>query len=114
MIVPVPINITIWQGKPWDMSFTWNLNGAPADLTGHGGRMSLVSTKSGSVPFVLASVANGLVVLTNPGLIRIFLAPIHTGVLEVGMCEWDYDDLDSFGSPLGQVASGKARVRRDV
>lgn len=111
MIVPVPLNLTIWQGKPWDMTFDWTLDAQPGPTVN--GRMSLMRADTPSTKTVVASFATGEITFPLPGRIRIDLSAVKTAALAVGLYEWDYDAMDALGAVLGQVAVGKARVKVD-
>jgi hypothetical protein len=111
MIVPVRIDLTIFHGKPWDMTFDWTLDGLPGPTVN--GQMSMKSVDTGSTSVVVASYMGGQVTFPVPGRIRIDLSALETGAIDLGLYEWDYDALDALNVPLGQVAAGRARVRLD-
>jgi len=109
MIVPVELDITIMQGVPWDITWTWTVDDVPRPLQGHGGVMRLREAGTPHVLFTPATVAGGQVHLTDPGVIRIDLTHVQTAALDLGLYEWDYLDVDELLVPH-PVWTGRCRV----
>lgn len=109
MLVPAPLDITIMQGVPWDITWSWEVDGVPRPLTNHGGTMRLREAGTPHVVSTPATVAGGQVQLTDPGVILISLTHTETAALELGLYEWDYLDVDELSVPH-PVWTGRCRV----
>lgn len=109
MIVAGQLDIEIVQGFPFDLTWEWTLDGSLAPLAGHTGYLWLKDADSPYTVSTPATVANGKVTLTDPGVISIHLSHTDTAALALGLYEWKYVDVSATSVP-SPVLSGKARV----
>ena len=137
-MTPVKQDLEIWQGKTYEMPFTFgrkvnlrdddgnlieNEDGSykyeiiTTKLKGYTGRMQLRPTiDSDTVTIELTTENDGIVINEDHGVVTIFISYTDTAALAVGSYKYDLELITASGrvyGPLYGTVKVKAEVTRD-
>lgn len=85
-------NIQIGQGKPYDKTFTWQINGALINLTGYSAKLRVSTT---ATPHVLAltldGAGNGIILGGAAGTVRVVLKSAKTATFMFSRASYELE-----------------------
>lgn len=121
---PVKKDLEIWQGKTYDMPFTFGraikdeegeiVDTEVTNLAGYTARMQLrPSVESETVTIELTTENGRIVIEPAYGLVRIFLTAEETAALPVASYKYDLELITASGRVYGPLY-GKVKVKAEV
>lgn len=121
---PVKKDLEIWQGKTYDMPFTFGRaikdeNGIVVDteatnLGGYTARMQLRPTVESETVTLELTTENGRIEIeAEYGIVRLFLTATETAALAVGSYKYDLELITASGRVYGPLY-GKVKVKAEV
>ena len=121
---PVKKDLEIWQGKTYDMPFTFGraikdetgntVDTQVTNLAGYTARMQLrPSVESETVTIELTTENGRIVIEPAYGLVRIFLTAEETAALPVASYKYDLELITASGRVYGPLY-GKVKVKAEV
>lgn len=121
---PVKKDLEIWQGKTYDVPFTFGraikdeegkiVDTEVTNLAGYTARMQLRPTIESEIVTIELTTENGRIVIEPAyGLVRIFLTAEETAALPVASYKYDLELITASGRVYGP-AYGKVKVKAEV
>lgn len=121
---PVKKDLEIWQGKTYDMPFTFGraikdeegeiVDTEVTNLAGYTARMQLrPSVESETITIELTTENSRIVIEPAYGLVRIFLTAEETAALPVASYKYDLELITASGRVYGPLY-GKVKVKAEV
>lgn len=121
---PVKKDLEIWQGKTYDMPFTFGraikdetgkvVDVEATNLSGYTARMQLRPTVESEIVTIELTTENGRIQIEPAyGIVRIFLTATETASLGVASYKYDLELITASGRVYGPLY-GKVKVKAEV